>query len=504
MSDVTAQAPLANVRVRFAPSPTGWLHVGGARTAYFNWLFARKHGGTFVLRIEDTDVARSTGESERGVIQDLRWLDLVADEGPGVGGDYGPYRQSERLAIYAQHARELTTKHAAYPCFCTDEDLEARRAEALAAGRPPQYDGRCGRLDAAESAARMAAGARASIRFRVQDRAWALHDRVRGDVTFPAGMVGDFVILRSSALPTYNFACVVDDHLMRISHVIRAEEHLANTPRQLMLYDAFGWSAPEFAHVALILNRDRTKMSKRAGEAAVAVGDWRRAGYMSAALLAYLALLGFHTGDDREVLTRDELIAAFTPDRLGSSGSVFDAAKLKWMNEQHLHAASGEQIAAWLAAGPGELPADAAPDADWQAEVARLLAPVAPEAGRKLLELVRGNVSTLAELPGELSALVTPPTQMEDEAQAALVAPGAAEMLVLLADALGALAEWSGEGFKSTLQHLGKQQGLKGKSLFMPVRAALTGRTHGPELPLIAEILSREGCITRLRDAAKR
>ena len=503
MSDL-APAGGRDVRVRFAPSPTGWLHVGGARTAYFNWLFARKHGGTFVLRIEDTDLARSTDASERGVIEDLRWLGLEADEGPGPGGGYGPYRQSERLAIYAQHARELIDKHAAYPCFCTDEELESRRAAALAAGRPPQYDGRCGKLEGAQSAARMAAGERASIRFRVRERAWQLHDLVRGDVTFPAGMVGDFVLLRSNGLPTYNFACVVDDHLMRISHVIRAEEHLANTPRQMMLYDAFGWSAPQFAHVALILNRDRTKMSKRAGEAAVAVGDWRRAGYVSNALLAYLALLGFHTGDDREVLTREELIAAFTPDRLGSSGSVFDAAKLKWMNEQHLHNATGAQVQEWLAAGPGELPGGAPAGADWQAEVARMLAPLAPEAAAKLLELVRGNVSTLAELPGELAALVSPPTQMEAEAQAALAAPGAAELLELLADALGALAEWSGEGFKSTLQHLGHHQGMKGKALFMPVRAALTGRTHGPELPLIAEILSREGCVARLRAAAKR
>ena len=493
--------PRSDVRVRFAPSPTGWLHVGGARTAYFNWLFARKHGGAFVLRIEDTDLARSTDASERGVVADLEWLGLVADEGPTQGGDVGPYRQSERLAIYRAHVDALIAAGHAYPCFCTDAELEARRAAALAANRPPQYDGRCGALDGAASAARVAAGEAASIRFRVPDREWLLHDLVRGDVTFPAGVVGDFVILRSNGLPTYNFACVVDDHLMRLSHVIRAEEHLANTPRQMMLYAAFGWPLPEFAHVALILNRDRTKMSKRAGEAAVAVGDWRRAGYVADALLAYLALLGFHTGDDREVLTRDELIAVFSPDRLGSSGSVFDAAKLKWMNEQHLHHASGAQIAAWVAVGPGDA---AEPGADWRAEVDRLLAPLAPDARAKMLELVRGNVSTLADLPGELTALVTPPSQMEAEAAAALVAPGAAELLRALADALGSLAQWSGEAFKSQLQAIGKSEGRKGKELFMPVRAALTGRTHGPELPMIAEILSREGCVARLRDAADR
>jgi nondiscriminating glutamyl-tRNA synthetase len=271
-------SPASAVRVRFAPSPTGWLHVGGARTAYFNWLFAHRAHGAFVLRIEDTDVERSSAVSESGVLDDLRWLGLGWDEGPDVGGPHGPYRQSERLALYREHAERLRAEGRAYRCFCRDDELERRRAAALAAGRPPQYDGRCRALPAAESDARAAATEPHSVRFAVPARDWTLDDLVRGPVTFPAGMVGDFVLLRSSGLPTYNFACVVDDHAMAISHVIRAEEHLANSPRQLMLYDASGWAPPAFAHVPLILNADRTKMSKRAGEAAVAVGDWRRAG----------------------------------------------------------------------------------------------------------------------------------------------------------------------------------------------------------------------------------
>src|SRR5262245_4972060 len=316
------------VRVRFAPSPTGWLHVGGARTAYFNWLFARKHGGAFVLRIEDTDVERSDPASEQAVLDDLRWLGLGWDEGPDVGGAHGPYRQSERLSRYRLHADRLLAEHRAYRCFCDDASLEARRAAALAAGRPPHYDGRCRAIPPAEAQSRALDGEPHSVRFTVEPRDWTLHDAVRGEVTFPAGMVGDFVLLRSSGLPTYNFACVVDDHGMAISHVIRAEEHLANTPRQLMLYDAFAWEPPRFAHVPLILNRDRSKMSKREGEAAVAVGDWRRAGYVPEALLSYLALLGFHPGDDREVLTRPEMLEAFSLERVGRSGSVFDPAKL--------------------------------------------------------------------------------------------------------------------------------------------------------------------------------
>src|SRR5262245_40901222 len=389
----------SSVRVRFAPSPTGWLHVGGARTAYFNWLYARKHSGTFVLRIEDTDADRSSDASERGVLEDLRWLGLQWDEGPEVGGPYGPYRQSERLSHYAEHAERLLAEGRAYRCFCTDAELEVRRAAALAAGRPPQYDGRCRALARDESAARAAAGESFSIRFVVPVRDWTLNDAVRGEVTFPAGMVGDFVLLRSSGLPTYNFACVVDDHAMAITHVLRAEEHLANTPRQLMLYEALGWAAPEFAHVALILNADRTKMSKREGEAAVAVGDWKKAGYVPEALLAYLGLLGFHPGDDREVLTREEMSAAFALERLGKSGSVFDPAKLAWMNGHWLHHAGGAAILAWVERA-GHVTPPFVPAAAWAWPRSTL---------ERVLEARRGDLGTVAQLPGQLSPFLDEP-----------------------------------------------------------------------------------------------
>lgn len=498
---LVSTSPNPTVRLRFAPSPTGWLHVGGARTAYFNWLFARRHGGQFVLRIEDTDAERSSGESERGVLDDLRWLGLAWDEGPDTGGPFGPYRQSERLALYRERAEQLVAAGRAYPCFCTEDELEARRQAAAAAGRPPHYDGRCRALAPDAAAARVRAGEPASIRFRVPERDWRLNDHVRGEVTFPAGMVGDFVLLRSSGLPTYNFACVVDDAAMRITHVLRAEEHLANTPRQLMLYEALGEASPEFAHVALILNRDRTKMSKRAGEAAVAVGDWRRAGYVPEAMLSYLALLGFHPGDDREILSRAEALEAFALDRLGASGSVFDAAKLAWVNRHYLHHATGAQLAAWVAAGPGPGLEGAA---DWRGELARLTAGLAPGAVEKLLEGVRGNVATLAELPGEIAVLTAAGLQVEPDAAEALAAPGAAELCTALAAAVAGLAEWSGEAFKSAVQSTGKAQGRKGRDLFMPVRAALSGRTHGPELPLLAELLGKDRCIARLQDAARR
>ncbi len=473
------------VRVRFAPSPTGWLHVGGARTAYFNWLFARQHGGRFVLRIEDTDVARNDEASERGVLEDLRWLGLDWDEGPDVGGAHGPYRQSERLARYREEAEHLVARGFAYPCFCTDADLQSWREAARAAGRPPHYGGHCRHLSLPEREAARAAGRPESVRFAVEARDWTLHDAVRGEVRFPAGMVGDFVLLRSNGLPTYNFACVVDDAAMAISHVIRAEEHLPNTARQLMLYAALERDAPVFAHLALILNPDRTKMSKREGEAAVAVSDWRRAGFVPEAMLSYLALLGFHTADEREILSREELLREFSLERVGRSGSIFDRDKLRWMNAHVLHHASGAELRAWAG--------------EFLPETARAL-----PAGRLegLLELVRGNVATLAELPAELEPYLAERVSPDPEAAAALAGAPARRLCAELAADLEGLADWSGEVFKSALQSAGKRLGLKGRDLFQPVRAALTGRTHGPELPQVALALGRAACVSRLRAAS--
>jgi nondiscriminating glutamyl-tRNA synthetase len=476
-----------SVRVRFAPSPTGWLHVGGARTAYFNWLFARQHGGAFVIRVEDTDVARSSEQSETGVLDDLRWLGLGWDEGPDTGGPHGPYRQSERLEIYRGQADRLLDVGAAYPCFCTDAELEERRRAALAAGRAPHYDGRCRGYTPAQREAARREGRPESVRFAVEPRDSTLHDLVRGEVRFPAGMVGDFVLLRSSGLPTYNFACVVDDAAMRISHVIRAEEHLSNTVRQLMLYEALAAAVPRFAHVPLILNADRTKMSKREGEAAVAVGDWRRAGYVPEALLSYLALLGFHPGDEREILSREELEREFTLERVGRSGSVFDPDKLRWVNAHYLHHAGGERLLAWsrdfLPAAAKGLTAD------------RL---------EQLLVALRGNLTTLADVPSELAPFLEDEPAFEPDAKAALASESAPRLCEVLAEEFRQLAEWNAETVKSAIQSAGREVGVKGRELFQPVRAALTGRTHGPELPRIAELLGRERAIERLREATRR
>ena len=471
------------VRVRFAPSPTGWLHVGGARTALFNWLFARQHRGAFLIRVEDTDVERSSPESERGVLDDLAWLGLEWDEGPDRGGPHGPYRQSERVALYRARADALRSKGAAYPCFCTDAELEERRRLALARGEPPHYDGRCRNLSEAERAARRAEGRPESLRFRVDPGAWTLDDLVRGTVTFPSGMVGDFVLMRSSGLPTYNFACVVDDDAMAISHVLRAEEHLSNTVRQLMLYRAMGLVPPRFGHLPLILNPDRSKMSKRTGEVSVAVAEYRAQGYLPGAMTNYLGLLGFHPSSDRELFTLTELEREFDIARVAKAGAVFDLAKLRWYNGHYLHTMDGAALRraadAFLPAAARALPAE------------RL---------ERLLVAVRGNLATLADVASELDVFLDDAVVIEPDARAAL-AEAPADLLASIAGRLEALAQWDGERVKSEILAVGQERGLKGRALFHPVRAALTGRTHGPELPLVAELLGRDRSVRRLRGA---
>src|SRR5881409_261482 len=332
------------MRVRFAPSPTGQLHVGNVRTALFNWLLARGQNGTFILRIEDTDVERSTRDSETAIVRDLRWLGLDWDEGPDIGGAHGPYRQSERLHLYQSYAKELLTAEQAYYCFCSAAQLETDRQEALAAGRPPHYAGTCRRLSRDQAAARIAAGERPAIRFRVPEgRDVVFADAVRGDVRFHTDVIGDPVIVRADGHPAYNFAVVVDDALMEVSDVIRGEDHISNTPLQLLLYEALGFTPPRFAHLALVMGPDHSPLSKRHG--ATAVGEFRAKGYLSEAMVNYLALIGWSPGNDDELLPVDELARRFSLDRVGHSAGVFDEEKLAWANRHYLKVADPPRLA---------------------------------------------------------------------------------------------------------------------------------------------------------------
>ena len=332
------------MRLRFAPSPTGHLHVGNARTALFNWLLARGRHGTFVLRIEDTDTERSTRESEQSILEDLKWLGLDWDEGPDVGGSMGPYRQTERMDRYDAVLQEWLATGVAYRCFCTPESLEAERKTALAAGLAPKYSGRCRELPKEDSAHRVAAGEPAAVRFRVPPgRDVTFTDIVRGDVTFSSEVIGDPVIVRSDGRPAYNFAVVVDDVQMAITHVIRGEDHISNTPRQVLMYEALGATPPAFAHLSLVLGPDHAPLSKRHG--ATSVAEFRERGYLPEALVNYLALLGWSPGENEEILPAAEMARRFSLEKVGHSAAVFDTAKLAWMNRHYMKEADPGRLA---------------------------------------------------------------------------------------------------------------------------------------------------------------
>ncbi|NLM40644.1 MAG: glutamate--tRNA ligase, partial [Firmicutes bacterium] len=334
---------MSKVRVRFAPSPTGFLHVGGARTALYNWLFARKHGGSFVLRIEDTDLARSTDESVQGILEGMRFLGLDWDEGPGVGGSFGPYFQTERIDLYEEYAQKLVEKGRAYECFCTPEELDEQRRIQREQKLDMHYDGRCLRLTEAEKETYRAEGRKPVLRFlSVKEGELEFPDIVRGSVKFPNSQVDDFVIMKSDGVPTYNFAVVIDDALMEITHVIRGEDHIPNTPKQIQLYEALGFEVPRFAHIPMILGSDKTRLSKRHG--ATSVTQFAEEGYLPDAMVNYLALLGWGYDDSQTLFSREELIEKFSLERVSKNAAVFDFQKLQWMNGVYIRELSLDEF----------------------------------------------------------------------------------------------------------------------------------------------------------------
>jgi nondiscriminating glutamyl-tRNA synthetase len=442
------------IRVRFAPSPTGHLHVGGARTAIFNWLFARHHGGTFIIRVEDTDQARSTAESETMVLDDLRWLGLLWDEGPDIGGPHAPYRQSERVGRYGEVARELIARGIAYRCYCTEEELEAKRKIAEAENRPPHYDLKCWLNRRDEE------GVPHAVRFHVPDDGdVTIDDAIRGEVTWKRESLGDFILVRSDGLPTYNFSVVVDDHDMEITDVIRAEEHLTNTHRQVLIYRAMEWAIPRFAHVSLILGQDRTKLSKRHG--ATSVSAYAEAGFLADAMVNYLTLLGWSAPDGRDVFNRDYAIANFALDRVNSAPAVFDPQKFEWLNGQYIHAMSASALRPLVVNAIGF-------DAPWLEEA---------------IDVVKTSVHLLPQF-AEVIRFVTDYTPPEiDRGFATAVA----------ADLRENGEPRDADAVKAMNERLKKSTGLKGKELFMPLRLMLTGMDHGPELVRAIPLLARAG-----------
>jgi len=461
------------MRVRFAPSPTGALHVGNVRTAIFNWLLARGSGGTFVLRIEDTDVERSTRESETSMIDDLRWLGLDWDEGPDIGGAHGPYRDSERLHLYQSYATELLSSGHAYFCFCTAAQLDADRQAAVAAGRPAVYPGTCRSIPSEVAQSRIAAGERPATRFRVPEGDVIFTDIVRGDVRFPGDVIGDPVIVRADGHPAYNFAVVVDDALMEITHVVRGEDHISNTPRQILLYEALGFATPQFAHLALVLGPDHSPLSKRHG--ATSVAEFRAKGYLPEALVNYLALIGWSPGNDEELLPVEELARRFSLDRVGHSAGVFDEEKLAWVNRHYLKMSDPARIANLSVPFFGEAGIPMSPDARGLEFLA------------SAMSMATASVDRLNQIPGRLALL------FDYDAPAALAVAGVREEMSTdaaravasaLADELANAPRLDKEKFRAVANQVRAKTGQKGRGLFHPIRVILTGRAEGPELDL--------------------
>ncbi len=473
---------ISKPRVRFAPSPTGQLHIGNVRTALYNWLFARKTGGTFILRIEDTDVERSEGRYETQLLADLKWLGLDWDEGPDVGGPYPPYRQSDKMEVYRAYAEQLIQEQKAYYCFCSAEELERERQQALAEQRQPIYSGKCKRLDPAEVERRRAAGEPGAIRLKIPERPIRFHDIVRGSVEFSNEVVSDPIIVRSSGMPVYNYVVVIDDADMKITHVIRGDDHISNTPKQVAVYEALGLPVPEFAHLSTILGPDRERLSKRHG--ATSISHFREMGVLPEALMNYLALLGWApSGGDREIFPKDELIRGFTLERVTPSPAIFDNEKLNWLNRHYIKNSPARvvhEMGIGFLRRAGLLPPTLNANVrSWADRVIDLLAPY---------------VDRMEQLPERAGILFNfDPVKAVSNPENAEVLQGGKALPVLEGFAKRASQETplAPERFKEIMNELKAETGAKGKDLFHPVRVALIGAHSGPDfdrlIPLMEE-----------------
>jgi nondiscriminating glutamyl-tRNA synthetase len=479
----------SEIRVRYAPSPTGYLHVGGARSALYNYLFAKHNNGKFILRIEDTDQARSTDESLKMILSDLKWLGLSWDEGPHTEtlqdiGAFGPYKQSERLPLYKKYADELLKNGKAYYCFMTDDELDAAREKLKAQGLQTHVESPYENKPMSEALEKIARGEKAVVRFKTRElrKDYLLKDLIRGEVRFPSDMVGDFVLLRSDGMPVYNFCCVVDDYLMKISHVLRAEEHLPNTLRQLMIYEGLGWTIPQFGHISLVLDDDRQKLSKRKG--AVACDQFKREGYLPSAMNNFLALLGWSHPAEKEIMSMQDMKDAFTLDRVHASGAVFDRVKLKWMNAQHLRALSSSEI--WNQISPflKEAGLKLLEDSDWQI---------------KSVETFKTYMEILSDAVNLYTPLDDAKYEIKAESQEALKWESTKPVLLAWSECVKNHPKetFTEDEFLKIQDEVKVKTSQKGKNLFFPIRIALIGQPHGAELKILVPLMTKKSILTR-------
>ena len=477
------------VRVRYAPSPTGHLHIGNARTALFNYLYARNQNGKFIIRIEDTDKKRNIEGGEESQLKYLQWLGIEWDESTDVGGEYGPYRQSERTEIYKKYYEELIERGLAYKCYCTEEELEQEREEQIARGETPQYSGKHRHVTKEEEETYVQDGRLPSIRFKVPEgKVYTFNDMVKGEISFEADGIGDFVIVKKDGTPTYNFAVAIDDHLMKITHVLRGEDHISNTPKQIMIYEALNWSVPEFGHMTLIVNENRKKLSKRDESIIQFIEQYEELGYLPEALFNFIALLGWSPSGEEEIFSKSEFIEIFNPERLSKSPAVFDTQKLTWMNNQYIKKLDEQKLV--------EI---SLPHLVKAGLVHAELTEEEQEWAKDLIVLHQEKMSYGAEIV-ELTELFFRDTlEYNEEAKEVLAEEQVPEVLEAFVSELNALESFTAAEIKAAMKAVQKGTGHKGKKLFMPIRVATTGQTHGPDLPQAIQLLGKETIISRIQ-----
>jgi glutamyl-tRNA synthetase len=477
---------VSDVRVRFAPSPTGFVHVGSLRTALYNYLFAKHHNGKYVLRVEDTDQARYTEGAVENLLNTLKWSGLSYDEGPDVDGDFGPYYQSQRLDIYHKYVEELINKNYAYPCFCSEERLEKMREEQIGKKLTPKYDGHCRRLEKEESLTRRKNEDHV-IRLKVPETGvTSVSDIIRGDVQFQNELIDDQVLLKSDGFPTYHLANVVDDHLMGITHVIRGEEWLISTPKHILLYDYFEWSIPQFAHLPLLLNPDRSKLSKRQGD--VAVDDYRNKGYLPDAMLNFVALLGWNRGDDEELFSLNDLIKDFSLERVNKSGAVFNIEKLNWMNGQYIRKLSQEKYLEYAMDSMETMGIDSGDQ----------------KSNEQIALAVRNHIEIFSDIKKHSELFLSDgPLIYSESALEWIQLDSSKKVFAAMKLEVEKTSEINLEAFKTVMGNVQTATEVKGKELWMPVRSALTGLTEGPELPQVIQIFGKDKILKLLEQAIK-
>jgi len=480
---------MSKVRVRYAPSPTGFLHIGNARSALFNYLFARHYDGDFIIRIEDTDKARHVEEGESSQLDYLKWLGIDWDESVDVGGEYGPYRQSERRHIYDPLVQQLLDEDKAYRCYMTSEELEAEREEQLSRGEQPMYSGKHANLTKEEEDAFIKEGREPAIRIRVpKDKTYTFNDMVKGDVSFESNGIGDWVIVKKDGTPTYNFAVVIDDHYMEISHVLRGDDHISNTPRQQMVYEAFGWEEPKFGHMTLIVNEERKKLSKRDSGILQFIEDYEALGYLPEALFNFIALLGWTPGGEEEIFSKEEFIKLFDEDRLSKAPAFFDKVKLEWVNNQYMKQKDSETIfemALPFLIKEGKLPENPSEnEKNW---------------ARELVALYQPQMSYAAEIVKLSEQFFNDEIELDESGQEVVKGEQVPELMNALFSTFEALEDFSPEAIKKAIKDVQKETGIKGKNLFMPIRVVITGETKGPELPNAIHLIGKDKVLERIK-----